>query len=70
MATHKVGCALLQAAYGTSLNNYDLQRFGVENWVLAPTETLKVYHVDTKEQLDMVIEICHKNNPKKNDKED
>ncbi len=69
MATHKVGCALLQAAYGTSLNSFDLQRFGVDNWVLAPTDTLRVYTVDTKEQLDMVIDICHKHNQKEDDKE-
>lgn len=51
----KVGCALLQAAYGTTINSFDLQRFGVENWLTFPTKDLKVYVLKTKEELERAI---------------
>lgn len=54
----KVGCALLQAAFGGNINNFDLQRFGLNNWTTTPTPDLKLYTVANQEELDKIINIC------------
>jgi hypothetical protein len=51
----KVGCVLLQAAYGCNIDGFNLQKFGIENWLLAPTNDLKVYCVQDQPELDKVI---------------
>lgn len=43
----KVGCVLLQAAYGTDYQSFNFETlFPVETWVLHPTPNLGLYRCD------------------------
>ncbi len=45
------GCVLLQAALGATISNREImEHFDTEDWLLAPTDDMKVYEV-TPEQL-------------------
>jgi hypothetical protein len=57
MKLMKPGCALLQPIYGGNINGFDLQRFGVDNWLLAPTDNIKPYTLHSQEELDKVITL-------------
>jgi len=58
----QVGCALLQRAYGANIDNFQLAKFN--NWLTHPTNSLKMFKVDTPEQLEKVIEFNNKHNKK------
>lgn len=60
----KVGCALIQAAFGATIDNFNLQKFDEKNWLLAPTDDLKMYSVKDQEELDKVIKITKDANKK------
>ena len=62
MALKKPGCALLQPLYGGNISSFDLQRFGPDNWLLAPSENLKPYTIKTPEELELAIKITQENN--------
>jgi len=57
MTTKKVGCALIQAACGATIDNLNLQMMDCNNWFLAPTKDMKMYSVKSQEELNKVIEI-------------
>lgn len=57
MTTKKVGCALIQASCGSTIDNFILQMMDCENWFLAPTENMKMFSVKSQEELDKVIQI-------------
>lgn len=50
------GCALLQAAFGATLSNFDLGR--MDDWLLHPTDDLKVYAI-TRDQLEQLVQITN-----------
>lgn len=57
----KPGCALLQPIYGGTIDSFNLQMFGVDNWILAPTDDMKPYTLNNQEELDKVIELTKQN---------
>jgi hypothetical protein len=65
MTTKKPGCAILQGVYGGTVNSFDLQRFDVENWLLAPNENIKLYTLKSEEELEAAIKITKEANGKK-----
>lgn len=62
MTIHKIGCALLQPAYGCTIDNFTLQDFGIENWQLSPTPNMKKYLLKDQEQLDQAIKLTKQHN--------
>ena len=65
MQKKQIGCALIQATFGCTIDNFNLQKTGVENWFLAPTEGMKKYNVKSQEEFDKVVEITKANVRKK-----
>lgn len=57
MIKKKPGCALLQAIYGGTIDNFSLQQFETDNWLLAPTTDLKLYTLKDQNELHMAIKI-------------
>lgn len=62
MTKKQIGCALLQAGYGGTIDNFSLLKFN--NWLVAPTDNLKLYTIHSQEELTKVIEITNKAHPK------
>ncbi len=54
--TKQVGCALLQKQYDALPNEY-LGEFPTAGWLLAPSNTMGVYEITTRAQLDYLIRI-------------
>lgn len=54
----QIGCALLQAIYGGTIDNFSLMFFN--NWLLFPTDELALYKINSQEKLDAVIELTNK----------
>lgn len=65
MQKKQIGCALIQATFECTIDNFHLQMAGTENWFLAPTDGMKKYSVKSQEELDRVIEITKAANLKK-----
>jgi len=57
MEEKKIGCALIQAGMGGTISTFDLQRFGVENWLLAPTSKMELYKIRNEDELEIAIEV-------------
>ena len=62
MKLKRPGCALLQASYGASIGNFELSKFDVKNWILAPTDDMKLYTLKTEEELERAIIITKDEN--------
>ena len=56
----KVGCPLLQAAYGGC--SRISQMFPIETWLLTPTKELQVFEI-SEEQLETLLKILEKEKP-------
>jgi len=56
----RVGCAIVQRCLGANIDNFELTKFN--NWITHPTEDMKVYSVESKEELQKVIDFNNKNN--------
>lgn len=65
MTLKKPGCAIIQGVFGGTINNFQLQKFDVENWLLSPTDDIKLYTLYSEEELNKAIEITKKHNGKK-----
>lgn len=61
MTQKRFGCVLLQAAYGSTIDNFELQKT-LNSWLLAPTADLKLYNVKDQEELDRVIKLTQEAN--------
>ena len=62
MKLKRPGCALLQSTYGASIESFELQKFDVKNWVLAPTDNMRLYTLKTKQELERAIIITQDEN--------
>lgn len=49
-------CVLIQAAFGAS--SYIAQEFPAETWLVVPTEGMKKYQLDNKEQLEKLVRLA------------
>lgn len=63
MKQKRFGCVLLQAAYGATIDNFELQKT-LDSWLLGPTDDLKLYNVKDQEELDRVIKLTQETNAK------
>lgn len=62
MKLKRPGCAILQSAYGASIGHFELSKFDVDNWILAPTENMKLFTLKTEEELERAILITKEEN--------
>jgi hypothetical protein len=62
MAKKQIGCVLLQVGFGGTIDNFSLAKFN--NWLVAPTDNLKLYTIHNQEELTKAIELTNKAHPK------
>lgn len=67
METCKVGCAIMQAMGGANIDGFSLQKFGVENWFMTPTKTMRLYRAKDQQELEDIIKLTKDINKPKND---
>jgi len=65
MSRKQVGCALLQASCGGTIDNFSLAMFN--NWLLAPTNEMELYKINSEEELNAAISITNKAHPRESE---
>jgi hypothetical protein len=53
------GCVLIQAAFGCTIDNLDLDRIG--HWLLSPTPAMQVYEIP-RDRIDDLVHVTQEHN--------